>query len=403
LGVKLIGKKKRIMNITLNNKALENKIVLITGAGGGIGFETAKSCASMGAIVLIIEINKEKGLKANKLINDLYPNKSFFFNIDLGNEKAIRKLVKQITFKYGSPDVIFNNATVVVTGQIGDYSIDDFDYSYKVNLKAPVLLTTSFIKLMKKRNSGSIIFVSSSGAAPYLSAYETFKTAQVEFSNALALELEESNVYTYTIAPGLVKTDTAKKSIKDVAQSMGITLDEFYNQNENHILDVTDAGIGFALSILKASEYNGQEISSIQAINDFLDTSKKSFISTSKKPKNLSINMLLLKIIDSFIEQYNGWKTRNIFEKQWVLRDFKKYMKITAEAVNNQFKIIKDQINNDEVPDVSVNLLANLQHYWEHQYKLLQGFEKDKEKLIEYSKTINEWISDLKTLINLLK
>ena len=50
---------------------------------------------------------------------------------------------------------------------------------------------------------------------------------------------------------------------------MGMSLEEFYKQNDSHILSVKDAGRGFALSLLKAKDYNGQEISSIQAINDF--------------------------------------------------------------------------------------------------------------------------------------
>jgi NAD(P)-dependent dehydrogenase (short-subunit alcohol dehydrogenase family) len=60
---------------------------------------------------------------------------------------------------------------------------------------------------MLKRKSGTVVFVPSSGAAPYMGAYEVFKTAQVELCNTLAGELEGTGVITFSIGPGIVKTD----------------------------------------------------------------------------------------------------------------------------------------------------------------------------------------------------
>ncbi len=81
------------------------------------------------------------------------------------------------------------------------------------------------------------------------------------------MELENTNIYSYTISPGLVKTETAMKSIEVVAKSMNISLEEFYDMNKEHIISVEDAALGFALSVLNAKEYNGQEIGSIQVLN----------------------------------------------------------------------------------------------------------------------------------------
>ncbi len=60
-----------------------------------------------------------------------------------------------------------------------------------------------------------------------MGAYEIFKTAQAELSNTLSMELENTNIYSYTISPGLVKTETAVKSIEIVSNSMNISMDEF--------------------------------------------------------------------------------------------------------------------------------------------------------------------------------
>ena len=386
--------------IVLNHNMLDGKIVLLTGAGGGIGFEAAKAFVEMGAKVLIAEVDQEKGEQVTTYINRQYHNAADFFPVDLANKIATEQLCEDILSKYGCPDIIFNNAAIVITGEIGKVNLEEWDLSYSVNLKAPIILTTLFLKKMRERNSGCIVFVSSSGAAPYLGAYEIYKTAQVEFCNALSMELEGTHVYTYTIAPGLVKTETAARSIETVAKAMGISTNEFYHQNEDHIIDVHDAGIGFAISVLKASEYHGQEISSIQALNEFHSSPALISSSCDKEDNELPSVELLEKIINTFIIQYNGWQRRNIFERQWVLRDFKKYMGVPAETVKKEFDRIHKEIESGiGLRNISQKLFEKLLYYWKHQLKLLRGFEKDERKFIEYSQAISEWISDIQMLL----
>ena len=386
--------------IVLNHNMLDGKIVLLTGAGGGIGFEAAKAFVEMGAKVLIAEVDQEKGEQVTTYINRQYHNAADFFPVDLANKIATEQLCEDILSKYGCPDIIFNNAAIVITGEIGKVNLEEWDLSYSVNLKAPIILTTLFLKKMRERNSGCIVFVSSSGAAPYLGAYEIYKTAQVEFCNALSMELEGTHVYTYTIAPGLVKTETAARSIETVAKAMGISTNEFYHQNEDHIIDVHDAGIGFAISVLKASEYHGQEISSIQALNEFHSSPALISSSCDKEDNELPSVELLEKIINTFIIQYNGWQSRNIFERQWVLRDFKKYMGVPAETVKKEFDRIHKEIESGiGLRNISQKLFEKLLYYWKHKLKLLRGFEKDERKFIEYSQAISEWISDIQMLL----
>ena len=390
--------------IVLNHNMLDGKIVLLTGAGGGIGFEAAKAFVEMGAKVLIAEVNQEKGEQATTYINRQYHNAADFFHIDLANEIATKQLCEDILSKYGCPDIIFNNAAIVITGEIGEVNLEEWDLSYSINLKAPIILTTLFLKKMRKRNSGCIVFVSSSGAAPYLGAYEIYKTAQVEFCNALSMELEGTHVYTYTIAPGLVKTETAARSIETVSKAMGITTNEFYHQNEDHIIDVHDAGIGFAISVLKASDYHGQEISSLQALNDFHNSPVLTSSSCANEDYELPSVELLMKIIRTFMIQYNGWQSRNVFERQWVLRDFKKYMGVPAETVKKEFDRIQKEVENGiGLRNISQKLFENLLYYWKHQLKLLRGFEKDEQKFNDYSRAIGEWISDIQMLLKIME
>ncbi len=198
-------------NISFKNK-LEGKVILLTGAGGGIGFETAKALVYMGAKVIVAEIDKRKVLCAQSTLDSIFGKNSVeFYEIDLSNENQIYALVSHVKDKYGRIDVLFNNATIAAMGTVEEVSIDVWDKSYAVNFKAPLLLTQLVLPLMKQKNSGTIVFVSSSGAAPFMGAYEVFKTTQVELSNTLYGELESTNIKVYTIGPGLVKTETAMK------------------------------------------------------------------------------------------------------------------------------------------------------------------------------------------------
>jgi len=188
-----------------SKKALLNKTVLITGGGGGIGFEASRAFSYMGANVIIAEIDTAKGSRAQKLINDEFGNENAaFYHIDISDEKQIDKLYEYISSKYTQLDIIINNAAVVPMGAIDVVPISDWDLSYAVNLRAPVLLIQKFLPSMKN-SGGIIVFNPSASVAGYMSAYEIFKSAQVELCNTLA----EENPIIYSVAPGFVKTDTA--------------------------------------------------------------------------------------------------------------------------------------------------------------------------------------------------
>lgn len=388
--------------------SLAGKIILLTGAGGGIGLETAKAFAYLGAKIIIAEIISAKGILAEKIINELYDNnQAEFYQIDLSVEKQISEMTDYIMKKYGCPDVIFNNATITKMGTVDEVDIAFWDKSYAVNLKAPLMLTQKFLPFMKERNSGTIVlFVSSSGAAPYMGAYEVLKSAQVELCNTLSMELENTNIYTYAIGPGLVKTETAMNAIQIVAAKMDMSIEEFYCMNSQHILDVESAGVGFALSVRNADSYNGQEIGSIQVLMDFnlvQNESEQANSTMRSEDACKEIQEYLKKIYMTYEEQYNGWKSMNIFEKQWVMRDFKKFMGLSSEQAYDKLKVINSNIQCGDYQDLSSERMffEHLKEYWKHQLKLLQGYEKNRNKLQENTRIISGWILDIEKVLAL--
>ena len=367
---------------------LAGQLVLITGAGGGIGLETAKFLVQMGARVIVLDIDGDKGNQAERLLNRLVPDSAAFYQIDLACEQSILVMKEHILNRYGCPDILFYNAAVLHLGDVGAVTSREWDHSYLVNLKAPVLLVTCFLEPMKRRGSGTFVFVSSSGAVAHMGAYEIFKTAQAELSNTLSMELEGTGLYAYTISPGLVKTETAVKSIEAVAARMDLSMDEFYRMNQKHILEIRDAALGFALSVLNAERYHGQEIGSIQVLHE---------MEPSDGAGQACDAGLLKKIIRTYEEQYAGWKERNIFERQWVLRDFRKSVGKSADEVHLQMKALEESQGVLSAGDIQ--LLDALRDYWQHQYQLLQGFEKNKDRLLENGRIIQEWISDIERCV----
>lgn len=389
------------MDLTFDKTSLAGHTVLLTGAGGRIGRETALAFAALGAFVLLTDIDRARGEQATAAVNLRFPQAAHFLHADLSDKEAVAALCEKVLAQYGCPDILFHNAAVVVTGQVGAVPFQAWEHSYAVNLRAPILLTSSFLPHMRKRDRGCVVFVSSSGAAPYLNAYEVFKTAQGEFSSGLAAELEGTHIYTYTIAPGLVRTQTAEESIQAVAAHMGRSTEAFYREQAAHTLSPQEAGQGFALSTLSASTYHGQEISSLQALHECLGTGRDRNTPPATETPALP-PALLMRIFDTFQAQYHGWLQRNLFERQWVLRDFKKRVGLPAEAVDNTLQTARNTLERGESPTLSPALFAKLQAYWQHQYTLLQSFEKDPDQREAYGRQIQAWIADLQQLLDLL-
>lgn len=384
----------------LQEKQLLGNIALITGAGGGIGYETARSLIWLGVKVIIAEIDKDKGKNAEIELNrEFGDGNALFIHTDIGDEKSVKRLVKKVYKNFNKLDIIINNATIAAIGAINEVGIEKWDLSYRTNLRGPVLLLTHFLPEMRKRDSGIIVFIPSSGAAPFMGAYEVFKTSQVELANTLNAELEKTNIITYSIGPGLVKTETANKTIEKLAPLYKKSVEEFYEMSKKMILSVEEAGAGFAGSIALAPKYEGLEIGSIQVLMDMgisISEKESTYIKLSEEEKKYILE-LLKDISKTFNEQVEGWLNKSIFEKQWIIRDFKKHTGSNTEYFINRLKEIENLINIDRITknnNIKMDI-EKLSSYYKHQIDLMKGYEKDPDKVIEYTNVLLEWIEKI--------
>jgi NAD(P)-dependent dehydrogenase (short-subunit alcohol dehydrogenase family) len=109
----------------LPKNALQGQVAIVTGAGRGIGYETARALLWLGANVVVAEVNEKTGkAAAETLANEFGPEKVLFVKTDVGNDKDIEKLAKEATRKWEKVDIVLNNATVFPMGTVKDSKVE---------------------------------------------------------------------------------------------------------------------------------------------------------------------------------------------------------------------------------------------------------------------------------------
>lgn len=179
------------------------KVILLTGASSGIGYQTAEELAAQGHIVYgaarrvdAMEPLKAKGVKPIRL--------------DVTDEVSMKAAVDTILKNEGRIDVLVNNAGYGSYGALEDVSIEEAKMQFEVNVFGLAQLTQLVLPAMRQQRSGRIINVSSMGGrlTSYLGAwYHATKYAVEALSDALRMETADFGIDVSIIEPGGVKTD----------------------------------------------------------------------------------------------------------------------------------------------------------------------------------------------------
>jgi NAD(P)-dependent dehydrogenase (short-subunit alcohol dehydrogenase family) len=383
---------------------LRGKTVIVTGAGGGIGYEAVRALLWLGANVIIAEINAQNGVEAERSLGlEFDSERVLYVHTDVGDEASVHNLYRTCVQRFGKVDAVINNATIAVLGLVRDLPIEEWDRSYHVNLRGPVLMAKIFLPDMIQRDYGVFVCVSSTGTA-FLGGYETFKAAQVHLANTLDAELEGTGVIAFTIGPGLVPTETASKAVEQLAPQMGMTVDEFFTLNKNAVLSVEEAGAGFAAAVVFAGKFRGQEISSTQA----LKAADINFGAAGREEQSAGISpekreqawALCERVRLTLQEQSDDWKHRSLFERQWVIRDFKKTAGMPAEEWLDTLARLEDNLQSGG--NISHLPLEKLAGYYNHLAELAKGYEKDPVKLQENLGHVYSWRDEVEKLIEMI-
>ena len=253
---------------TLTRESLRGRVAVVSGAGEGIGYEAARALAWLGAHVVIAEVDRRMGRKAEaRIAAEMGEGITTFIQTDIGDERAVNRMTRRLETGVGKADIIINNATVMPVGSVLDKAVQDWDRSYRVNVRGSVLLAQAFLPGMLKRKFGAFVCIASSGTAPYMGAYGVFKTAQVELASVLAAELQDSGVYVLTVDPGLVPTTPgASAAIAKVAPLYGKSAEEFSAMHHERVVSAEAAGVSVAVGAALASQFHGQRVDSTQLL-----------------------------------------------------------------------------------------------------------------------------------------
>ena len=190
------------------SKRLENKNIVVTAAGQGIGRATAIVFHNEGANVIATDIND----KTLETLNKEYPNIKFK-NLDSTNKQAIEKFSASLN----KVDVLFNAVGFVHHGTILDCDEKDWDFSFDANVKSMYFMIKEILPKMIKQNKGNIInmssIVSSLRGLPNRFVYGATKAAIVGLTKSIAADFIKNNIRCNAIAPGTVHTPSWEERV----------------------------------------------------------------------------------------------------------------------------------------------------------------------------------------------
>lgn len=194
--------------------SVTDRVVIVTGAGAGIGRAMAVELGAAGALVVCADVNEE----AVRAVAAEIGASALAFRCDVRKEDQVEKVVSETMAKWGKIDGLINNAGAIRSAHVIDQTVEDWSFIFDVNVLGTFLFTRAVLPHMKSRKSGRIINMTSAlgvrstvGAA----AYGASKAAVSSFTNTLHQEVADHGIRVSAIAPGLTNTALASASLSE--------------------------------------------------------------------------------------------------------------------------------------------------------------------------------------------
>ncbi|MGI8405931.1 MAG: SDR family NAD(P)-dependent oxidoreductase [Thermomicrobiales bacterium] len=183
---------------------LTDKVVLVTGGGGGIGEATARLFWEEGAAVAIVDLNGDAGTTAANGI-DPSGERIIAIQADLTSEAEAERAVTETVARFGKLDVLANIAAVRVHGPVTEATAESWDFVIKVNLLAVAYGCKYAIPIMAKNGGGSIVTVSSANATvgrSNMGQYDATKNAVLALTRSMACDHADQGIRVNAVSPG---------------------------------------------------------------------------------------------------------------------------------------------------------------------------------------------------------
>src|SRR5579864_8894476 len=213
---------------------LQDKIVLVTGAGAGIGRAIALGMAAEGASVAAADIDLAA---AQKTVAAMVSNRALAIQADCGDVASIDAMIEKTVAEFGRLDIIVNNAGVTRYAHVMDLTETDWDRIHRVNAKGVFFcLQRAAKQMIDQKTGGRIINIASISGRGYSGAsnvaYAASKGAVIGMTMLAAHQLGPRNINVNAICPGVTRTELGERNSVTRAAARGITVEQMQAEQE---------------------------------------------------------------------------------------------------------------------------------------------------------------------------
>ncbi|MGV9750141.1 SDR family oxidoreductase [Nocardia farcinica] len=241
---------------------LQDKVVVVSGVGPGLGRAIAVQSAKVGADVVLASRTESRLTEVAKEIGEL-GRRALAVPTDIRNEDAVRALVETTRAEFGRVDTVVNNAFAIPPlADLAEVDLDQVRAGFETNVLAALRLTRAFIPDLAA-STGSVVMINSAvlhHSRRTFGPYKMAKSSLLALAQSLATELGPQGIRVNSVAPGYIWADNLKWYFNYLAEQRGITAEEVYAETASTIDlrklpepdEIADAVVFFASSLARA-------------------------------------------------------------------------------------------------------------------------------------------------------
>ncbi|KPL59118.1 3-hydroxybutyrate dehydrogenase [Rossellomorea vietnamensis] len=203
---------------------VENKVVFITGAAQGIGYQIGREFAAAGAKVALTDLKEDTVHEASESLK-AEGYEVLGLGCDVTSETELKEAIGKTVDHFGKLDVLINNAGIQHVSHIEEFPTEKFELLLKVMLTAPFVAIKHALPHMKAQGSGRIINMASINGLVGFSgkaAYNSAKHGVIGLTKVAALETAENGITVNAVCPGYVDTPLVRNQLADLAKTRNV-------------------------------------------------------------------------------------------------------------------------------------------------------------------------------------